>query len=307
MFIVNPDSALVPSFRVCPFKTDNISINTELPDDDFEFNYFNTKFGTANWEYTYNGREAIHFALETYNLEQNDLVTILTTSENYYISSCVTKTIESFCRWNRELTSETKIIFVNHEFGYPYPEMEKLIATSLPIIEDCCTTFFSQDKRGLIGKYGDFAIYSFPKFFPIQIGGIIVSNKGIHLKSTSILKKEQKRNIKNVLSYQLRNSSKLLNKRKENFEYALTQLTRLGFSERFEKNEAIVPSMMLLNNNSIIKDLNAFKFYLSNNGIQNSVFYGEDAFFIPNHQNLNTIEIDFIIDVISHYIINKNL
>jgi len=307
MFIVNPDPNLIPSFRVCPFKTDNISTNSALPDDDFESGFLNAKFGTSNWAYTFNGREAIHLALESYNLKPNDLVTILTTSQNFYISSCVTKTIEKFCRWNRELVPDTKIIFVNHEFGYPYLEMDKLVALGLPIIEDCCTTFFSQDEKGIVGKYGDFAIFSFPKFFPMQIGGAVVSNKGALSNTTVTLNEAQKRNVKNVLSFHLKNKSELLKQRSDNFDYALAQLSKLGFSERFEKNEQIVPSMMLLNNHSVIKDLNAFKLYLTNNGIQNSVFYGEDAFFIPNHQNLNKIEIDFIVEVLSHYIRNNNL
>ncbi len=48
-------------------------------------------------------------------LPPDDVVTILTTSGNFYISSCVTAEIEKFCKWDREITDQTKVIFVNHK------------------------------------------------------------------------------------------------------------------------------------------------------------------------------------------------
>ncbi|HNP33337.1 MAG TPA: DegT/DnrJ/EryC1/StrS family aminotransferase [Flavobacterium sp.] len=297
MFIVNPDPFLLPTYRISPFTTESIALNNELPNNDFAVGYFDKKFGVGNWQYTYNGREAIELALEHYQLGKDDLVTILTTSENFYISSCVTKSIEKFCRWNRELVSETKIILINHEFGFPHPGMEKIIATGLPIIEDCCTTFFSQDKKQKVGKYGDFSVYSFPKFFPVQIGGLLVSNTE-KKSTTSILDKDQKQYIQNVVSHHLQNEAKLIEKRNQNFEYALSRFSTLGFSARFESDDNILPSALVLNNNSVIGDLNELKVFLSQNGIQSSVFYGEDAFFIPCHQNLSKHDIDYIFEVV---------
>ncbi len=293
MFVINPDPFLLPAYRISPFKTDYVGFNSNLPADEFSLQYLNEKFGLGNWMFTFNGREAIKLALDTYSLQPTDVVTILTTSQNLYISSCVTNTIETFCRWNREIVPETKIIFVNHEFGYPYPEMEKLVATGLPIIEDCCTTFYSQDENKKIGKYGDFSLYSLPKFFPIQIGGIIVNNTNSKQLKKSILKPNEITYIQNLVSHQLKKEDILLLKRKENYDYAVTQFSSLGFSPRFGCNESIVPSALLLNNNTIIKDLNALKTLLTLHGIQCSVFYGEDAFFIPIHQNLTRFDLDY--------------
>lgn len=301
MFVVNPDPFLVPSYRISPFTTEHTASNSELPTNDFAVTYFNTKFGKGNWQYTYNGREAIGLALETYQFAPTDLVTILTTSNNFYISSCVTKEIEKVCRWNREIVPETKIIFVNHEFGYPFFEMDKLIATGLPIIEDCCTTFFSQDANGKIGLYGDFSVYSFPKFLPIQIGGLLIKNVSKVIKK-SLLNREEERYIENIVSYHLAIESELLQKRKIIFDYALEQFSNLGFTLRFKKNEKVVPSVLLLNNNGIMKDLNAFKQFIANNGVQSSIFYGEDAFFLPNHHNLTIKSIDYFIQLILFFI-----
>lgn len=305
MFCINPDPFLLPTYRISPFKTDYITINKELPNDDFAEHYFNEKFGTGKWKYTLNGREAIALALQHYNLEKDDVVTILTTSENFYISSCVTQSIEKFCRWNRELTSETKVILVNHEFGYPHPDMDKIAATGLPIIEDCCTTFFSQDASQKIGKYGDFSVYSFPKFFPIQIGGILVSAVNQENSSDSLLDNNQIQYLQKVLSHQLKTENDLLQKRKENLEYAVGLFSELGCTLRFEPNQAVVPSALLLNNNGNINDLNGLKVFLAQNGIQSSVFYGEDAFFIPCHQLMSKTDIEFTHACVKAFIKNN--
>jgi len=301
MFIHNPDPFLLPSYRISPFKTDFISINTNLPNEEYCISYLNEKFGEGNWQFTYNGREGIKLALESYNLKSTDLVTILTTSQNFYISSCVTKTIELFCTWNREILPQTTVIFVNHEFGYPYPDMEQLVATGIPIIEDCCTTFFSQDKSRKVGSYGDFSVYSLPKYFPIQIGGILTNNVKNKPLKKSILTIAEKEYIQKVLSYHLKTEKVLLQKRKTIYEYALETLLPLGFTLRFATQKGIIPYALLLNNNSTIKDLPLLKTYLTNNGIQCSVFYGEDAFFLPIHQNLTCLDIDYFKHIIISY------
>ncbi len=306
MFVVNPNAFLLPSFRIPPFITANVAFNHNLPQDDFARKYFDNRFGEGHWQYTYNGREAIKMAIASYNLAKTDLITILTTSENFYISSCVTLEIDEVCRWNREITKETKVIFVNHEFGYPYPDMQKLLDTGLPIIEDCCTTFFSQDALGKVGQYGDFAVFSFPKFFPTQLGGMVVSNKKPLTVKSERLNETEANYIEKVMSHYLKDELDLLARRRENFAYAVSKFKNLGFTERFENNDRIVPSALMLSNHGIVKDLNALKVYLNNNGIQNSVFYGEDAFFIPNHQNLSHTEIDYLYEVLSDYINNQN-
>lgn len=292
----------IESFYISPFQETDIPFNKTLSNDDFAITYLNQRFGEDQWQYTSNGREAIRLALQKYNLTKNDLVTIVTTTENFYISSCVTNEINNFCSWNREIVPETKVIFVNHEFGYPYPNMEKLLQTGLPVIEDCCTTFFSQDANDMIGKYGDYSVYSFPKFFPIQMGGLIVSNKGEQMEKSTRLNDGEANYIQNVISHHLRNEAQLLQRRKDNFDYALAAFSKLGFNERLQKNAETVPSVLLMNNNEIIKDLPALKIFLTNNRIESSIFYGEDAFFIPSHQCLHYKDINYFSYLINTFI-----
>lgn len=302
MFILNPDYHLAPSYRIGPFISADVGRNSKMLADDFAVQYFNSRFGQHKWQYTFNGREAICLALKSYELQANDLVTILTTSQNFYISSCVTKEIESFCQWNREIVPETKLIFVNHEFGYPYPNMEQLVATGLPIIEDCCTTFFSQDDSGTLGQYGDFSVYSFPKLIPMQIGGLLVSNKNRAFEHGSLVTDTEKQHIENVVSFYLRQEKSILEIRASHYDYAVRLFSTLGLTPRFEKNEKSIPSVLLLNNHGIIRDLDQLKVFLYEHGIQNSVFYGEDAFFIPIHQNISSEDIQYFYTCILEFL-----
>ena len=299
------DEIQFPKYAISPFKPDYKEFNQKLTKDDLARNYFDQRFGRNNWKFTLNGRHAIFIALSYYNLKKNDVVTILTTSENLYISQCVTNEIEKYCSWNREINEKTKIIFVNHEFGYPYPKMNDLLKLGLPIIEDCCTGFFSQNKIRKIGKYGEFAIYSFSKIFPIESGGLIISNTRKKVEHIN-LGKEFSAYLENVISYNIKNKNEIFKKRRINFEYALRLFKKLGFDERFENNKLIMPSLLILNNNKVINNLDSFKVFLWEHKIESSIFYGEDAFFIPNHQSLSEDDINFFFNLINSYIIKYN-
>ncbi len=297
MFISNPDPYSLPTYRIGTFVTQSISRNHLLDNSHAKTatDYLNKRFGENNWIITSNGREAIAIAMQQVGLTKEQTTTILTTSGNFYISGCVTSTIQNFTKWEREKTKNTAAYFVNHEFGYPYANMEELVNQGLPIIEDCCTTFFSQDENKKLGTYGNFAVYSFPKFFSIQIGGLLVG-PGIALICNSNAVKlslEEREHILKVVGYELSFIEDILDKRQKIFTYAAQKFENIGFTLRFASQENVVPSVLLLNNNGIIKDLQRLKDFLNAHGIQNSVFYGEDAFFIPNHNMLTHKDIDY--------------
>jgi hypothetical protein len=300
MFVFNPDPYSTPVYRIGAFVTQSIGRNSKLEASwsDEAINYFNQRFGLNNWMLTINGREAIELAMQSLILSENAYTTILTPSNNFYISSCVTSTIEKYCHWNREKKDKSAVYFVNHEFGYLYQDMEVLSEENIPIIEDCCTTFFSQNKDMKIGKYGDFSVYSFPKFFSIQIGGLLVSNKGEiseKVSLTSALTEQETHYILKVIGFEISMQDEMLTQRNQILQYATKQYESLGFSVRFPSEKDIVPSALLLNNHGIIRDLNQHKEYLNMHGIQNSVFYGEDAFFVPCHQNMNETDVDYLV------------
>jgi dTDP-4-amino-4,6-dideoxygalactose transaminase len=307
MFIANPDSFLLPSYRIGAFVTSAITRNTQIEDvwADTARAYFDQRFGAGNWLLTLNGREAIALAMDLLALPADKTVSILTPSNNLYISGCVTSTLNKYCLWDRQATENTSAYFVNHEFGYLYPAIKELVEKGLPVIEDCCTTFFSQDAAKKIGLYGNFSVFSFPKFFSIQIGGLLVGKgvgSNLELQKKIAISKEEAHYVLKVVGYELKEEANILQKRSRLHQYASEQFKQLGFSLRFQTQAGEVPSVLLLNNHQIIKNLPSFKDYLYAQGLQNSVFYGEDAFFIPCHQNLTEVDIDYFKFVTEEYI-----
>jgi hypothetical protein len=145
-FILNPYYELLPDYKICPFSNADLIRNRSLPISNEIDDYFSSRFSNKKYTYTLNGREAINLALNHYKLQPDDIVSIFTTSGNLYISSCVTKEIEKFCKWSRVLEKNTKVLFVNHEFGYPYKHLIELKQYNLPIIEDCAHSFFQLTK-----------------------------------------------------------------------------------------------------------------------------------------------------------------
>ena len=111
--IICPSEELAPIIRIAPFSNRNLyAKNSSEEEITACLGYLKEKFG--NYVILPKARTCISECLKYYKVEKDDVVTILTTSGNFYISSCVTKTIEQYCLWSREITSKTKIIFVNH-------------------------------------------------------------------------------------------------------------------------------------------------------------------------------------------------
>ena len=304
MFILDPDPYLLPLYRISPFTTANISWNHKLPNDNGIDDYFTKRFNEKQYQYTLNGREAIKLALSYYFLQKDDIVTIITTTGNFYISGCVTSEIEKFCRWSRKIEPKTKVIIVNHEFGYPYKDIRALKMKGIPIIEDCAHSFFLKDENN-VGSVGDFSIYSFPKIFPIQIGGLLVANQNCTLSKSKLLGKSEKQYIKNVLSHYIQNMDNIIEKRLQNYSYLSKKFTTFGFKERFKIENGIVPGVFMFQKDTSQINLSELKKYFYTRGIQCSVFYGEEAFFMPCHQNLNEEDIEYFCEVFMNYLVKK--
>jgi hypothetical protein len=296
--ILQPSNELLPDYKICPFTTEYLSKNRHLPSSELIDEYLIKRFRDSRFAYTNNGRHAINQALSYYNLKKDDCVTIFTTSGNFYISSCVTTEIEKFCSWSRKIEINTRVILVNHEFGFPYNDLNGLLQFNIPIIEDCAHSFFSHDINDTTGRVGDFAIYSFPKMFPVQVGGLLVSNKNIPIKDSAGV--EMLRYLKNVISFYVSDFENIITVRKENYNYLKSLFDRLNFKERFSLCSNIVPGVFLFTTAEI--DLQGLKRYYYSHGVQCSVFYGEDAFFLPVHQNLNRDDIDYFYEIIKSYI-----
>lgn len=299
--IINPENFRQPSFFISPFRTSDLGKNDSIVKDDYPsdeelLKKFHSFFGEKQ-DFFLSGKEAINQALRFYNLESDDEVLIITTTSNFYISSCVTKEIEKFCQWSREKTNKTKLIFVIHEFGKVYPDMERIKSYNIPIIEDCAMSMLSNNSQHQIGQYGDFTIYSIPKFFPVQFGGILrVNNNNYKLEG----EKPYQNYLQKICLHYLKDVENIIIQRRANNQYLISKLEKIGFKSFFDYNEYETPSVCMFENNGC--DLSELKIFLQQNGIECSIFYGKDVFFIPVHQNLGIFEMDYIVNLIEYFV-----
>lgn len=79
-----------------------------------------------------------------------------------------------------KITSRTKAIIATHYFGFP--QNLNLLRSlcdkkNILLIEDCAHAFFGEIQGHAIGSWGDYAIASSMKFFPVYDGGILASRK----------------------------------------------------------------------------------------------------------------------------------
>ena len=287
--VVNAFSELVPSILIAPLNLGLMPQLVRVPDSQEVFP--TDRFISLHKK----ARYAITAALKDLNLQKEDVVTILTTSGNFYVSGCVTTAIEKVCRWNREVCQETKTILVVHEFGYPYRGLSELKKFGLPIIEDCAYAFFSKDDDE-IGQVGDYVIYSLPKAFNMQLGGVMYSKTAL-ADEISPAEKEY------ILSHAycgMKEQNSIIEKRLHNYDYLLKALAPIGIFPFFDLTEGVVPGTFLFKWHDDINypDLKEF---MQRNGVESSVFYGKNAFFIPVHQNLTQSDLDYMVELLRYF------
>lgn len=301
-FVLNIPSYLQPAYRISPFQTkhiiqnkiNNIDNNTSID------NYFNQRFIDKNFIYTKDGRSAIEQAILALNLNMSDTITIVTTTNNLYISSCVTEKIDKYCQWSRKIEKSTKAILVNHEFGYCVEDMKYYKSLGYPIIEDFAHSFSASNSFEDVGKYADFLIFSLSKFFPIQMGGVLVYiDKYINIKEQ--LLDTEKKYIQNNLSAYINDIDSINKTRISNYDLYKQLFTSIGVIPTLTLQKNNIPAVFMFDVDEKI-DLNQMKKYINNHGIESSVFYGRKSYFVPNHQNLNNNDIEYIFTVVKSFL-----
>jgi hypothetical protein len=132
------------------------------------------------------GRWLLNALLASLSLSKEDVVTILTTTQDTYISTCVSVTAFNHCGISRVITSQTRVAVIVHEFGYAYPAIketcERLRRQGIIIIEDCAHVLGLTIENGLMtGSFGDYTLYSLPKVLPVHLGGLLRTVKNFIL------------------------------------------------------------------------------------------------------------------------------
>jgi perosamine synthetase len=92
-----------------------------------------------------------------------------------------------------KLDPSVKVLMATNYFGFPQ-NLTALRAFcdahGIKLLEDCAHSFFGQHRGKPVGSFGDYAIASSMKFFPVYEGGCLVSSrhslKGVKLSSAGI-------------------------------------------------------------------------------------------------------------------------
>lgn len=300
-FVIHPDRYYAPSYRISPLRTEDIATNLRLAPDRRALAHLDERFAGRKWCFTECGKEGIAIALSALQLRRDDCVTILTTSGNRYISGCVTREIEKVCSWSRKMESNTAALFVNHEFGFPYRDLAQLRDHGLPIIEDACHAYLADTPRQDMGRVGDFIVFSLPKVFPLQMGGLLAHDPRYQVRSKLAPGGELEGYLTKVISNHLEDLDRFRAARLANHHGLAARFASLGCRPRFELLPADVPGAFIFTTPSGT-DLAAMKEFGWKHGIECSVFYGEDAFFIPVHQRLQDADLDYFHTVFATFL-----
>jgi len=143
--------------------------------------------------------------------------------------------------------------------------------------------------------------------FPLQIGGLLVCNLPMRLEKVNQIPPERLRHLKNVLSNQIKSKERIIRNRISNYNFLKDKFELLGFSERFHLDNGILPGVFMFRNNEQQLSLPDLTKYFYAHGIQCSVFYTEDSFYIPVHQALNEHDMLYFHEVIKSFIQRSNL
>lgn len=146
----------------------------------------------------HSGRVGLYSGLEHYNFSSARENHILVPK---YISSCVLNILNKNSFPVRKLDGETKAVLILHQWGYPQ-KMDQVLPLArekkLIVIEDCANSFNSKYNGKLIGTFGDFSIFSFPKIFSSFTGGMVISKNKQLIEAINHYKKSKDQLLANI-------------------------------------------------------------------------------------------------------------
>jgi len=293
--VLFPDEFNRPSFLMGPYDNAAMVRNFALaratgPAPEIDWAAY---FGTGEfYTLTRNGREAIALALEDLDLAHDDEVLLATTSGGPYVSRCVTDGISRFCRWSWRRSECTRAIFLIHEFGFPARLPDDLLASGLPVIEDCAYALGSQNEAGTVGSLGEYVVYSFSKALPMPYGGLLKSRRP-PVRSSQMSTPAQ-RELPRLIAHYLPGLAAACHRRREVFQQYRTLFAAEGLMPRFEPGPATAPYSFVVAW-ADQKKAEAMKPRINAAGITSSVFYGNGGYYLPNHQSLSDAAIEYIV------------
>ena len=297
-----------PEFLIIPMRNSDIFNNAEL-NRKHNLNLvrmLQNRYPNKHVTITTGARQSLNLIMKHISSNMKDKldVRIQTTSDNTYISSCVTSTIEKNAnRWNREINKKNDVLLINHEFGYADNRLLNDSFSEKEIIEDCAYSFNSKYNNGEnCGTKSPFAIFSLSKFFPIQFGGFLLSDVPIENNEDSRMLEY----VENVCGFYFSSIEKWSDYRNSIKLYYNEVFKELGCNSYFDFNTNDVPGVYLFKLPASIKQKELKEFY-NKRGVQCSIFYGSDGFFLPLNQYTTRNEVDYFADLFHHFIANQEV
>lgn len=295
--IFNPPRIL-PSIKLTPFTQEDILMEPKEEPDDKEIRLF---FNNKNLEYFPSGRQAIKSILIENKLSKDDVVSIFPTYKTEYVSGCVTKAIESICKWSMKWEKNTKAVIILHEWGIPNKETKELIKEAKKrkciVIEDCALSINSKLDGKKIGGFGDYAVYSLPKIFNMQYGGIATNMKKDDKyiwDNYQCLDVGKRRIIKFQLLGEIRDLQVFDEHRIEKFILYSKLFADFGLEPYFKLKKDEVPYIFMLKTDIPYEIQERGKQF----GVEIGVYHNNNAVFLPVHQNISKQMMHYIVGLI---------
>jgi dTDP-4-amino-4,6-dideoxygalactose transaminase len=135
-----------------------------------------------------------------------------------------------------------------------------------------------------------------PKPFSTQLGGIIKYKEKLSYKCPQPIA----RYIKSALEPQIEKVESMIQARFDNYHYYLESLRDLNVAPFLKLKKGDVPGVFMFHWPHC-KDYRKLKTMMNENGVDSSVFYGNEAYFVPIHHNLTKNEIDYICSIIRYF------
>lgn len=243
-----------------------------------------------------NGRIALDLLFTSMHLHRQDEVWILSTFDLPNISSCVTSTVFNHCKPSRVYSEKTKAILIIHEFGIPHPDLLNLSKFAkekgIPLIEDCAHTMDSCSGGNLVGTIGDWTLFSYPKIFPMKIGGGLLGNNKEF--SLSEYKFHQSVMIQKEVSTFYPHLTEYSEMRRQVFSLIEKQIRKNGLKPFIKLNKDISPWFFPFETKYKLEYLENAK----NLGIDCAQWHGTEIIILPCHQFLSQDDILMIGELI---------
>ena len=133
----------------------------------------------------------------------------------------------------------------------------------------------------------------------MQIGGCIISDYINPLLSKDVGLKY----VVNNASCYVNDEEEIRAKRNENYALFCSIFASMGMNPFFNFCGNDVPSVFCFSTPESL-DLPKLKMFMNGNGVESSIFYGANAYFLPCHQNMSFDEVNYVSDLVKFFMNN---